>query len=185
MLLLCPDTPLGRWEERHVKIQEILNAYGPISTRAVNTPMTFTELSHRGEEKPEATDDEPRSCQQNPTICLAEAASVARAETVFRPSSGASLPVIFSLQTLFHVATYSCPFGGELAVNSMLNSYYHTNFPHLNQTKASDYATIFGFLVRSPVVLVASNGRLVPAPGARDHVCNEALYFQPSRYTLE
>ena len=57
-----------------------------------------------------------------------------------------SLSVIFSLHALFHVATYACSFGGELAINSILSAYYLKNFPKLGQTTASNYAAIFGFL---------------------------------------
>lgn len=44
------------------------------------------------------------------------------------------------------MATYACSFGGELAINSVLASYYLKNFPHLGQTNASNYAAVFGFL---------------------------------------
>lgn len=146
MIFLCPDTPLGNWEERSQKIQENLQQYSPNSTTAVNTPHVFSEPPSRDEEKAETSDDDSRIYKQRSTISLSEAVSIAQAETVIKPTIKDSLPVIFSLQTLFHVATYSCSFGGELAVNSILSSYYKANFPHLDQTKASNYAAIFGFL---------------------------------------
>jgi NNP family nitrate/nitrite transporter-like MFS transporter len=147
MVFLCPDTPLGNWDERSQKIQENLEQYSPSSTTAVNTPRIFSEPPSRDEEKGEITDDDSKfNNKQQSVISLSEAVSIAQAETVVKPSFKESLPVIFSLQTLFHVATYSCSFGGELAINSILSSYYKANFPHLDQTKASNYAAIFGFL---------------------------------------
>jgi len=50
------------------------------------------------------------------------------------------------LHGFFHVATYAASFGGELAINSILGAYYLQNFSYLGQTKASNYAAIFGFL---------------------------------------
>ena len=44
------------------------------------------------------------------------------------------------------MATYAASFGGELAINSILGAYYLQNFSYLGQTKASNYAAIFGFL---------------------------------------
>ncbi|KAK9438893.1 high affinity nitrate transporter NrtB [Metarhizium brunneum] len=146
MIFLCPDTPLGSWEERSQKLQENLDQYSPTSTTAVNTPHILSEPPSRDEEKAEASDGESKFYRQPSAISLSEAVSIAQAETVVKPSFKDSLPVILSLQTLFHVATYSCSFGGELAVNSILSSYYKANFPHLDQTKASNYAAIFGFL---------------------------------------
>jgi NNP family nitrate/nitrite transporter-like MFS transporter len=57
-----------------------------------------------------------------------------------------ALDVVCSLHGLFHVATYACSFGGELAINSILGAYYLKNFPTLGQTNASNWAAMFGFL---------------------------------------
>ncbi|KAK2591132.1 hypothetical protein QQS21_011170 [Conoideocrella luteorostrata] len=151
MVFLCSDTPVGKWNERSQKIQENLEKYGPSgSATAVNTPNVFSEPPSRDEEKAEGSDDASsrmsRLYKEKSAISLSEAVSMAQAETVVKPSFRDSLPVIFSAQTLFHIATYSCSFGGELAINSILSSYYKANFPHLNQTQASNYAAIFGFL---------------------------------------
>ena len=54
--------------------------------------------------------------------------------------------MLLCLQTAFHVSTYFCSFGGELAINSILGAYYLKNFPGLGQTGASNWAAMFGFL---------------------------------------
>lgn len=147
MLFLCPDTPLGRWEERSEKIQENVNKYETGTSTAVNTPGVLSGRASRDEEKGDGFDGaDSKPASQRSIVSLSEAVSIAQAETVVKPSLKESWPVVFSSQTFFHVATYSCSFGGELAVNSILSSYYHANFPHLNQSKASNYAAIFGFL---------------------------------------
>lgn len=148
MFFLCPDTPLGSWEERSQRIQENLDRHRWNSTTALKTPNVLTEPPSRDDEERggSSDDDDSRLCEEKSAISPSEAVSVAQAETVVRPSFKDSWPVVFSPQTLFHVATYSCSFGGELAINSILGSYYKANFPRLSQTQASSYAAVFGFL---------------------------------------
>ncbi|KAG6034493.1 hypothetical protein E4U41_006526 [Claviceps citrina] len=148
MYFLCPDTPLGSWEERQQRIRENLDRYGCGSTTAVNTPAAVvSEPPSRDEDaKCQGSEDAGRLEKEQSAVSLSEAISIAEAETVVKPSFRDSWPVLSSPQTLFHVATYSCSFGGELAINLVLGSYYKANFPHLNQTQASNHAAIFGFL---------------------------------------
>ncbi|POR31966.1 Nitrate transporter [Tolypocladium paradoxum] len=140
MLLLCPDTPVGSWGEQAKRIEENLVDLGLGGITVVDIPGTITDRPLDAEMGQSSDEDEKRK------ISVSEALEIAKGETVVKPSFKEALPVIFSLQTFFHVATYSCSFGGELAVNSVLSSYFKANFPHLDQTKASNYAAIFGFL---------------------------------------
>ncbi|KAG6109680.1 hypothetical protein E4U14_003132 [Claviceps sp. LM454 group G7] len=151
MYFLCPDSPLGPWEERWQRVRENLDKArsGSSSTSAEDTPTFVGEPPSQDEEKASISSKyASRFCNESipDAASLAEAISVAQAETVVKPSFRDSWPVIFSLQTLFHVATYSCSFGGELAVNSILSAYYVANFPRLSQTEAGNYAAVFGFL---------------------------------------
>ncbi|CAI4215521.1 unnamed protein product [Parascedosporium putredinis] len=57
-----------------------------------------------------------------------------------------TLHVIFSLQSLALAAPYACSFGGELAINSIIGSYYFKNFPDLGQTLSGRWAAMFGLL---------------------------------------
>lgn len=145
MLLLCPDTPVGSWGERAERIDENLRDLGLGGATVVDIPGTTTDRP-MDEEKGGSSDEDARTFDHKRKISVSEALDVAKGEVVVKPSFKEALPVIFSLQTFFHVATYSCSFGGELAVNSVLSSYFKANFPHLDQTKASNYAAIFGFL---------------------------------------
>ncbi|KAG5949903.1 hypothetical protein E4U53_005663 [Claviceps sorghi] len=157
MYLLCPDTPLGSWQDRSQRIRENLDRLGSESPLAVNTPKSVAEPPSRDEEEKGRgfEDASPSRLGNEPTTLtkcavsasnIAYTVSIAEAETIAKPSLRDSWPVLVSPQTLFHVATYSCSFGGELAINSILSSYYEANFPHLNQTQASNYAAVFGFL---------------------------------------
>ncbi|PNY25701.1 Nitrate transporter, partial [Tolypocladium capitatum] len=140
MLLLCPDTPVGSWGERAERTEENLRNLGLGGDAIVDISSTMTGRPS-DEEKGESSDEDAAAFHQK-----RKALEMVKGETVIKPSFKQTLPVIFSLQTLFHVTTYSCSFGGELAVNSILSSYSMANFPHLDQTKVSNYAAMFGFL---------------------------------------
>jgi NNP family nitrate/nitrite transporter-like MFS transporter len=56
------------------------------------------------------------------------------------------MQVVCSLPTAAIAAQYACSFGAELALNSILGSYYAENFPPLGQTKCGQWAAMFGLL---------------------------------------
>ncbi|KAK4186170.1 putative nitrate transporter [Podospora australis] len=157
LLFLCDDTPMGKWDERHQNVQDNLKQHGlPGDIVPVTGTITGREPSISGrsvsgsdEEKGEKISDkneEVSAFDHEATISKTEAIETAQGEIVVKPTMKEGLAVCLSLHGLFHVATYACSFGGELAINSILSSYYLKNFPHLGQTNASNLAAIFGFL---------------------------------------
>merc|ERR1711964_360706 len=74
------------------------------------------------------------------------AIDTAEGEVVVAPTMKEGLAVLCSLQTLALAAPYACSFGGELAINSIIGSYYLKNFPHLGQTGSGRWAAMFGLL---------------------------------------
>lgn len=148
MILLCPESPLGSWNERSQRIQENLAAHGIVGGEIVDVPGTAAERAPSDEEKGSrsGSDKNVQVFDKEATISRTEALETAQGETIVKPTLKEALPVFFSLQTLFHVITYACSFGGELALNSIVSSYFKKNFPHLDQTLAGNYASIFGFL---------------------------------------
>lgn len=181
MVLLCPETPVGKWNDRAQRIQENLETHGIHGASIVEVPGEITERAASDEEKssPAGSDKNLQVFDNEHSISRSEALETAKGETVVKPSFKEALPVLLSLQTLFHVATYSCSFGGELAINSILSAYYKKNFPHLTQTQASNYAAIFGFLnfIMRPMggivadLLYNSLGRNLWSKKAWIHVC--------------
>ena len=156
MLLLCPDTPTGRWSDRHLQAEENLKSHGisETSSAVIEIPGTITDKPGQteacgsisgGEEK-----EPPRRTEafwdHEAALSKAEMLEAGRGEVVEKPSWGAAARVAVSPQALFQVATYFCSFGAELAINSVLSSYYLHNFPWLGQTTASNWAAMFGFL---------------------------------------
>ncbi|KAI0175552.1 nitrate transporter [Hypoxylon sp. FL1284] len=163
MLLLCPDTPTGKWSERHLRAQQNLESHGGSSGVIVDVPGNITDKassvggdSIRDVEREKEKEKEKRTQQQEDqnsnnwdheaAISKRDMVETAKGEVVQKPSWGAMWRVLTSPQTLFHVVTYMCSFGGELAINSVLGSYYAKNFPQLGQTDASNWAAMFGFL---------------------------------------
>jgi NNP family nitrate/nitrite transporter-like MFS transporter len=126
ILFLGEDTPTGSWATRH-HVGEPLEISAPSSTD--NLPE---------KEKSEKFDAEANA--QSSVIDTAEG------EVIVAPTTKELLSVVFSLQTLALALPYACSFGGELAINSILGSYYLKNFPKLGQTGSGRWAAMFGLL---------------------------------------
>lgn len=164
MLFLCPDTPTGKWSERQQATQQLLNAHGvqeqivdaprSIDTVKESPPSSGTATPRDGKEKTgmhkSMADVESGSISVAPAreldMSKQQMIEVAKGEIVIPPTFKEGLGVFFSMQTLFHCSTYFCSFGGELAVNSYLGSYYLKNFPELGQTGSGRWASMFGLL---------------------------------------
>lgn len=148
MAFLCEDSPLGRWSEREERIQENLrnHSLGGSTDKGIMTPEGAHVASVAPADVYSSSDEEKGKDSNAISVSQQNATDIAQGETVVKPRLKDSLGVIFSPQTLFHMATYGVSFGAELAVNSVLSSYYKLNFPGLSQSQASNYAAIFGFI---------------------------------------
>jgi len=156
-LLVCPDTPTGKWSERHLAAQQNLAGHG-ITGDVVEVPGTFTEKdttstpeSHsppRGADSKLVFDAKRSSSVDDGEAQIGEQQMLdtARGEIVRKPSFKEGMPVVFSLQTLVTAGCYFCSFGAELAINSILGAYYLKNFKTLGQTGSGNWAAMFGLL---------------------------------------
>ncbi|KAL7628578.1 hypothetical protein AAE478_000093 [Parahypoxylon ruwenzoriense] len=158
MLLLCPDTPTGKWSERHLHAEQnlvshgadthtspadtIVDIPGKITDKASSTGPNSIHEAEKEEKKPQ----DHANWDHEAVISKADMVEAAKGELVEKPTWGMVARVLVSPQTLFHILTYMCSFGGELAINSILGSYYVKNFPSLGQTNAANWAAMFGFL---------------------------------------
>ncbi|KAJ2967093.1 hypothetical protein NUW58_g10518 [Xylaria curta] len=75
-----------------------------------------------------------------------EMLDIAQGETIQKPTLAGAWEILASPQTIFHLITYLCSFGGELAINSILSAYYVKNFPDYSYAYIANVAAIFGFL---------------------------------------
>ncbi|KAH6660142.1 nitrate transporter [Truncatella angustata] len=156
MILLCPDTPTGKWSERHLHAEENLHQHGvETPTGGVvdvpgvvvdKVPSNVTSPSSVDKEKERHEHKSEKHWDHEAALSKDEMLETAKGEIVNKPTFKEGLRVLLSLQTAFHVSTYFCSFGGELAINSILSAYYVKNFPALGQTNASNWAAMFGFL---------------------------------------
>ncbi|KAI0008889.1 nitrate transporter [Xylariaceae sp. FL0662B] len=157
MLLLCPDTPTGKWSDRHLHAEQNLVSHGASITMnpasgAVHGPSGITEKTSSDGGKPAAESEKEKKPQEHANwdheaaISIEEMKETAQGEIIQKPTWGIVVKLTVSLQSLFHIATYMCSFGGELAINSILSAYYVKNFPSLGQATAANWAAMFGFL---------------------------------------
>jgi len=160
LLVLCPDTPTGKWADRHLAAQQNLAAHG-IQATIVDTPGKITDEktpAEPGSVLPsgdqgdkiqfEATGERKLSVYADHEAQLSEQQMLdtARGEIVVEPTPKEVLTVMFQLQTLAMSGCYFCSFGAELAINSILGTYYQKNFKSLGQTESGRWAAMFGLL---------------------------------------
>lgn len=159
MLILCPDTPTGKWSERHLAAEQnlashgvtgtVVNVPGSIGDMKSNSPSSDSPMRNGSTEKLgyEATGKAPTVDDAHEAqIGEQQMLDTARGEVVVKPSRKEALAVVFSLQTLVTCGAYFCSFGTELAVNSILGAYYVKNFKSLGQTGSGRWASMFGLL---------------------------------------
>lgn len=157
LLLVCPDTPTGKWSERHLAAQQNLAEHG-ITGDVVQLPgeITADKSSSRESGSPtrdpdakieyDATGERKGSSDHEAQIGEQQMLDVARGEIVRKPTWKEAMPVVFSLQTLVTCGCYFCTFGAELSINSILGAYYLKNFKALGQTGSGRWAAMFGLL---------------------------------------
>ncbi|OAA56276.1 nitrate transporter CrnA [Niveomyces insectorum RCEF 264] len=143
MLLLCDDTPTGKWSERHLVIQG--QSVTPPAASSVDRVVQVSgrdDSLFKGQPPKKEVDATVELAGSEPDVDIV----VATSEMVVTPTLREALSVIFSLQSLAVAAPYACSFGAELVIDSNLGSYYYRNFPYLGQTGSSSWAAMFGLL---------------------------------------
>ena len=160
LLLLCPDTPRGKWSHRLQSAQDNLRVHG-IRERIVDVPGQIGD-EHKDSESEskgahseaernineEKKHDETHDAPVNHEIRLGEQEMLdtARAEVIAEPSFKEIMKTCFSPQTLTVGACYFCTFGSELAINSTLGLYFSTKFPSLGLSGSGSWAAMFGLM---------------------------------------
>ena len=161
MLILCPDTPTGRWADRHQAAKrnpatrhhhrhlegDVVGVYsspadgGIKASSGTQSPTTSDKIEQKAElvNAVVEADDQPRDDGR-------QMVDYTEAEVIVKPTFREVMAVTFSLPTFVLCAGYFCSFGAELAINSILGSYYLRNFPRLGQTGTGNWAAMFGLL---------------------------------------
>jgi NNP family nitrate/nitrite transporter-like MFS transporter len=171
LILLCPDTPTGKWSERmqaapekHAAVESttIVDIPGHVSEKDTKTadlssngtysPNTQTRSNSTTNSDEKKSDIKPHT-SSDPEAQFGEQRDLdettptnTRAEIIQPPTLAQILAISSSPQTLVTGAAYFCTFGAELAVNSILGSYYTQRFPSLDAQQTGNWAAMFGLM---------------------------------------
>jgi NNP family nitrate/nitrite transporter-like MFS transporter len=143
MLFLTEDTPTGRWADRATAVPHgtegtIVSATGGLTDK----PATTGSISSHDEKKIPIAPLDVETGSTGDVQIIDEV----QHEVVVAPSFNEAMKVVCSMQTLALCSGYVCSFGGELAINSILGTYYLKNFAYLGQTQSGRWAAMFGLL---------------------------------------
>jgi NNP family nitrate/nitrite transporter-like MFS transporter len=170
MALTCEDTPTGKWSERLLFAREnLMDDVAKDSEAAVPSPISksTSPQSENGDSRHQELVD--TETQRGEYTSLAEV----RGEIVIAPTIRETFDIVFSKHSLALAGPYACSFGrvslsvisyiahvlprrekinrhlppgSEIAINSILGSYYFRNFPALGQTGSGNWAAMLGLL---------------------------------------
>jgi NNP family nitrate/nitrite transporter-like MFS transporter len=145
MLFTCDDTPTGKWSERlqPAVLDDV------VLGKPENPGSPGPSSSSSSTEKKSLHDTEAQAvviADNDSTQPQRGHSEVIDKETIIPPTLSEATQVMFNLSTFSLAATYACTFGAELALDSILGSYYSANFPHLGQTESGKWAAMFGLL---------------------------------------
>lgn len=175
LLVLCPDTPTGKWSERKQHVIDNLGNEHKAGHVVAHSGLV-SDLPTNADSKETCNKDEKLSARSSSENVNVEAGEVVDTvaeeythEVVQDPTPKEILKVLASPQTLALCAGYFCSFGAELAINSILGAYYLKNFPKLSQTSSGQWAAMFGLLnvygrplggIVSDIIYKLTNGNL-------------------------
>jgi NNP family nitrate/nitrite transporter-like MFS transporter len=148
LLLLCPDTPTGKWNERFAVVEENLRRHSVQGVVNVPGQIGDTPSTHGEKEKDVGSDmEKPHGWKDNEAQATdQEMLDTAKGEVIQKPNLKEILHVMISPQTIVTAACYFCTFGAELSINSILGNYYMKNFPRLGLQETGNWAAMFGLL---------------------------------------
>lgn len=159
MLIFCPDTPTGRWRDRHLHAQQnavlhraagaVVTIPGHLEGQASSTkgPHSASHITTDDKNDYYGTVKQRTGSFAHETPTTEQAiVDVACGEVIVKPTFKEAMAVTLTPQTLVLAACYVCSFGAELAINSILGAYYLKNFPKLQQTGSGRWAAMFGLL---------------------------------------
>ena len=161
MLLLCPDTPTGKWSERGTAVNENMKRHSMVGVVDVpaggafdasedNKDASLSSDSNsptRHEKKDDGPGDATTFSDREAHLTAEQMLDTAKGEVIQKPTFRECMRVFASPQTFVTAACYFCSFGIELAINSILGNYYGSQFtPKLSTQDAGNWAAMFGLL---------------------------------------
>jgi MFS transporter, NNP family, nitrate/nitrite transporter len=173
ILFLCPDTPTGAWKDRHLNTAVVQEVEGDLKTPP-STAGAVVDVSkfgmedasqsgrlssthdsaelEKGEMKGDMNKDVvPRRgsfVTRRGSIIDKTDVKFAEVGVIKKPTIKDVAKVAFHLPVLTQCVCYFITFGGELAINSNLSSFYikSSGTPPWTQTLAANWAAMYGLL---------------------------------------
>jgi MFS transporter, NNP family, nitrate/nitrite transporter len=154
LVILCPDTPVGKWADRSRAIEENLRAEHQAGRVVAHSGIVHHDAHRRPSHvsQAEKMDNKDEKLSDGSVDVETSAGEVVEVdaeythEVVQEPSFKEILDIMTSPQTLVLMACYFGSFGSELSINSILGAYYLKNFPKLGQLSSGRWAAMFGIL---------------------------------------
>ncbi|KAF2670391.1 MFS general substrate transporter [Microthyrium microscopicum] len=148
MVVLCPDTPVGKWSERHEAVEANLRVIHEQGRHVPQSSVVYGEST--GASPADSTEKVDKlAITKDVEFGKGEVTEIDAEyahEVIEKPSAKEIFKVFISPQTVALMACYFNSFGSELAINSVLGAYYLKNFPKLGQTSSGRWAAMFGLL---------------------------------------
>ena len=157
ILFFAPDTPTGKWEDRHLN-----NAAAVTKTEAVavvnvekygmedanQTGQQSDEHSAELEKGDPAAHGAHGHKRRDSAVVDSEDVQAAEAQLIKKLSVMDVVRVLLSLPTLMQCACYFVTFGCELSINGILGAFYieASGKPPWTQTESGNWAAMYGLL---------------------------------------
>ena len=150
MLLLCPDTPYGKWSDRLKNTDSHIDSskrHIVSTTGGVLEPTTHGDgHHHQSHTDPEKKTHDSESDDAEAQVGETKVIDEYHHEVIAAPTIKSMMKVILSPNSIVLAFCYFNSFGAELAINSILGAYYLKNFSYLGQTGSGKWAAMFGLL---------------------------------------
>lgn len=162
LLLLCPDTPTGKWSERETAVADNMRRHSMIGTAAfpgelstekdLGTTVDSPSLSEKDVDRKDVLPGNPNGFADHEAHLTAEQMmDTAKGEVIRKPNAREIAHVFLSPQSFVTAACYFCSFGAELAINGILGQWYMAvpTFGARNRLtlqEAGNWAAMFGLL---------------------------------------
>lgn len=156
LLLLCPDTPTGKWSDRF-DVAENISRDHEVDCAVVIVPGSVTKERNSAEgrtgqqsgitrEVKKANDARSDFADHETQMGEQQIIDTARGEVIQTPTFAETIQVCVSPQTLVCGICYFSTFGTELSVNSILGTWYEKNFEFLGLQGAGNWAAMLGLM---------------------------------------
>ena len=163
MLLLCPDTPTGKWSEREGVISANMRRHSMIGTAVIPGELSIDkeeatptiDSSPSGSEEDDKKDVLPGNgtgfLDHEAHLTAEQMMDTAKGEVIRKPNAREVAHVFLSPQSFVTAACYFCSFGAELAINGILGQWYMAPATfgtkhRLSLQEAGNWAAMFGLL---------------------------------------